>query len=265
VAYDQNIDIWLWDMAQATLTPLTFDPAVDTSPHWTPDGRRVVFGSNRAGDFNLFSQAADGTGAADRLIESPNVQIPTAVSPDGRLLVFMERSTKIGQAVMALRLDGTHQIFPLVQMPPFDHNNGIVSPDGRWLAYDTNDTGRFEVHVRPFPAVNSGHWQVSTTGGTQPLWARSGQELFYFAADGALMRVAVAGGSAWTASAPMKVLEARYVVAPAGAAYRNYDISADGQRFLMIKAGGSDATAAPSQIVVVHHFDEELRRLVPVK
>jgi hypothetical protein len=152
-----------------------------------------------------------------------------------------------------------------------------VSPDGRWLAYEANDSGPFEVYVRSFEAVNSGRaderrWRVSTSGGTQPLWGRGGRELFYFAPNGALMRVDAAAGSAWTAGAPTKELEGRYVVNAGGGHFqrvfdivRNYDIAADGQRFLMIKPTGSDATGAPPQLVVVQHFDEELKRLVPWK
>src|SRR5262249_23203976 len=165
---------------------------------------------------------------------------------------------------MALPLDGTHQVIPLVQTP-FDERNGIVSPDGHWLAYEGNDSGSFEIYVRPFPDVNKGRWQVSTSGGTQPLWARKGQELFYVAPDGALMRVGVTRGPTWTAGAPTKVFEGLHVVRVAGGNFpRNYDVAADGQRFVMLKAAGSEA-AAPPQIVVVQHFDEELRRLVPVK
>jgi serine/threonine-protein kinase len=261
---DQNSDIWVWDLARATLTRLTSDLAVDSYQVWTPDGRRVVFSSNRAGILNLFSQAADGTGAVERLTESSNPQLPSGVSPDGTRVVFTETSQKTGDDVMALPLTGTHQVVPLVQTP-FDERNGIVSPDGRWLAYEANDSGAFEIYVRPFPEVTRGHWLVSTGGGTQPVWARSGQELFYFAPDGALMRVAVPGGPAWTPGAPTKVLDGRYVVSTGGNTPGSYDIAPDGQRFLMMKATGSDATGAPPQIVVVQHFDEELKRLVPTK
>src|SRR5262249_31838575 len=156
----------------ATLTRLTLDPANHVNPVWTPDGRRMVFSSNRAGVLNLFSCAADHTGTLERLTESPNLQFPTGVTPDGTV-VFTEVSSTNGEDVMALRLDGTHQVLPLVQTP-FDERNGIVSPDGRWLAYEGDDSGAFQIYVRPFPDVNSGHWQVSATGGTQPLWARSG-------------------------------------------------------------------------------------------
>ncbi len=110
---------------------------------------------------------------------------------------------------MQLRLDGTHAVTPLVQTP-FTERNGEVSPDGRWLAYEANDSGRFEIYVRPFPDVSSGHWQVSTDGGTRPLWARDGHELFYLAPTGALMRVGVARGSTWVATAPTKLFEGRY-------------------------------------------------------
>jgi serine/threonine-protein kinase len=257
---DQNYSIWLWDLARANLTPLTLDPALNALPVWTPDSRRVVFTSNRSGVMNLYSQAADGTGAVERLTESLNIQRVSAVSPD-HTVVFTETSPKTGEDVMAVPLDGTHQVTPLVQTT-FSERNGIVSPDGRWLAYEADDSGPFQINVRPFPNVESGHWRVSV--GTQPLWARGGQELFYVAPDGALMSVAVAGGPAWSAGAPTKVFEGRYVGGTDGPFPRNYDIAADGKRFLMIKASGSDATGAPPQIVVVQHFDQELKQRVSV-
>jgi len=258
---DQDTDIWMWDLAHETLTRVTSDPALDTSPVWRRDGRRVVFASNRAGSLNLFSQAADSTGVVDRLTESPNVHIPTDVSPDGTQVVLTELSPKTGQDVMVLKLDGTRHVLPLIQTP-FDERNGIISPDARWLAYEANDSGTFEIYVRPFPDVNRERWQVSTSGGTQPLWARSGQDLFYVSPDGALMHVAVAKGPAWAAAAPTRVLEGHYLRTPSGNFPRNYDVAADGQRFLMMKAAANDA---PPQIIVVKHFDEELKRLVPTK
>jgi serine/threonine-protein kinase len=127
-------------------------------------------------------------------------------------------------------------------------------------------SGQFEVYVRPFPDVNSGHWQVSTGGGTRPLWARNGQELFYASPAGALMRVRVERGASWAAATPTLLIKEGYVTVPGGSPGRSYDISPDGQRFLMIKAGdGSDQAAAPPRIIIVQHFDEELKRLVPTK
>jgi serine/threonine-protein kinase len=233
---DQDNDIWLWDVARATLTPVTFDPGVDTYPVWRPDGRRLFFASERAGALNLFGQAADGTGAVERLTESPNAQNPTAISPDGTRLVFTEMTATTGEDVMALPLEGAHKVMPLVQTPSAERN-GIISPDGRWLAYEANDSGQLEVYVRPFPEVTTGHWKVSTAGGTRPLWARNGQELFYLAPDGALMRVGVERGPTWAATAPTKLLDGRSFYGSGGVSGRAYDVSPDGKRFLMINPG----------------------------
>ena len=264
-AADQELDLWLWDLARTTLTRATSDAAYDGYPVWTPDGQRVVFSSERAGARNLFGQAADGTGAVERLSESPNQQVATAISPDGRRLIFTETAPKTGDDVMQLALDGRHRVTPLVQSP-FAERNGIISPDGRWLAYDATDSGRAEVYVRPFPEVNSGHRQVSTTGGTQPLWAPSGQELFYASPTGALMRVGVERGPSWAATTPTLLVKEGYYTGQIVYPGRTYDLSSDGQRFLMMKeGGGTDQTAAPSQIIVVQHFDEELKRLVPTR
>jgi eukaryotic-like serine/threonine-protein kinase len=265
VDQNANLDIWFWNLARGTLTRITSDPAADTNPLWTPDGRRVVFSSNRAGALNLFSQAADGTGAVERLTESPNFQTATAVSPDGTRVVFTDNSPKTGADVMVVSLEARIRSSHSYKRPLM-RATGSSLPT-RWLAYEANDSGQFEIYVRPFPAVDSGKWQVSTNGGTQPLWARGGHELFYVAPDAALMRVAVGGGPAWTADPPTKVLEGRYAVGTTSSTYifRDYDIAADGQRFLMLKAGRSGATDVAPQIVVVEHFDEELKRLVPAK
>jgi serine/threonine protein kinase len=263
---DQTVGIWLWDLARATLTRITSASTNESAPVWTPDGRRLLFnsdqGGSRTGALNVFSRTSDSTGAVERLTESPNAQAPSAVSPDGTRVIFEEYFPKTGWDVMALRF-GDRQAIALVQTS-FDERNGIVSPDGRWLAYEANDSGSFEIYVRPYPAISSGHWQVSTSGGTQPAWALGGKELFYIGGDGTLMRVDVSANPIWTADAPTKVLDARYVVSTGGNFLRNYDVAPDGQRFLMLKRPG-DATAGPPQIVVVQHFDEELKRLVPTR
>jgi hypothetical protein len=157
-------------------------------------------------------------------------------------------------------------VTPLVQSP-FTERNGVVSPDGRWLAYEANDSGGSEIYVRPFPEVNSGHWQVSTAGGTRPLWARNGQELFYVSPTGAVMRVGVDRATSWAATTPALVIKEGYFTIPGGGnSGRSYDISSDGQRFLMIKIGGGpDQTVAAPKVIVVQHWDEELKRLVPAR
>ena len=161
---------------------------------------------------------------------------------------------------MTLTLDKDRRVQPLVQTQ-FAELNGEISPDGRWLAYQSNDSGQFQIFVRPFPDVNKGQWQVSTAGGTQPLWARNGQELFYLAPDRTLMSVPVERGTTWTAGTPSKLIDAAVLPGPATA--RNYDVSPDGKRFLMIKTGRRDQTPAPASIVVVQNWHEELKRLVP--
>ena len=262
-ANDQERDLWLWDLRRTTLTRLTSTAGVDVVQVWTPDSRRLIFTSERAGVRNLFWQAADGAGAVERLTESPDTQYPTGVSPDGRRLIFTDESPTTANDVMAIELDATRRVTPLVQSP-FNEQNGTVSPDGRWLAYEANDSGRFEIYVRPFPEVNSGRWQVSTTGGTRPIWARSGQELVYVSPTGALMGVGVARGPSWAATTPTLVVKEGYFT-NLNWWGRSYDISPDGQRFLMIKEGGADGTAAPASIIVVQHWVEELKRLVPTK
>ena len=204
---------------------------------------------------NLFAQAADGSGDVTRLTKSPNIQHATSVSPDGTRLVFTETAPTTGQDVMQLRLDGTHAVTPLVQTP-FNERNGEVSPDGRWLAYEANDSGRFDIYVRPFPDVSSGYWQVSTDGGTRPLWARNSQELFYLSVTGALMRVGVSHGPTWAATAPTKLFEGRYGAA-AGQTGRTYDVVA---RRPAISDDQADRPCGPDGRAQEHRRRPELGR-----
>jgi eukaryotic-like serine/threonine-protein kinase len=264
-ALDQELDIWVWDLGRTALTRVTFDPSFDNYPVWTRDGRRLIFSSQRTGARNLFWQAADGTGTVERLTDGPNPQNAVSVSPDGRLLIFTETAPTTGEDVMQLELEGTHRVTPLVQSPSIERN-GMVSPDGRWLAYESNESGRFEISVRPFPDVNRGHWQVSTSGGTRPLWAPSGQELVYVSPTGALMRVGVERAPSWAATPPTQLVKEGYVTIPGNLSGRSYEIAPDGQRFLMIKeGGGAGQTATPASLIVVQHWLEELKRLVPTK
>jgi eukaryotic-like serine/threonine-protein kinase len=266
---DQESDIWVWDLARETAARLTFDAGLDTSPVWMPDGRRIVFTSQTAGTFGsgfgrLFWRIADGTGVAEPVGHEkaiPPIMLASSVSPDGANIIT---STVLGMSdVMMLTLhDGA--VRSLVQTPSVERN-GEVSPDGRWLAYESNAFGQFHIYVRPFPDVDSGGpWQVSTEGGTQPAWSGSG-ELFYLAPNGTLTSVRLERGTTWTIGIPRKVLDRAYFHLGAGAglyAARSYDVSAGGQRFLMIKEAGSDQTVSPAGIVVVQNWIEELRRLV---
>ena len=166
-----------------------------------------------------------------------------------------------GQAIGRSQSVQPRRVEPLLSSP-FGERNGLVSPDGRWLAYESASSGRNEIYVRPFRGEVAGRWQVSTAGGTRPLWARDGRELFFFDSDGALHRAAVEATEAtWNAGAPTKLLEPRYYTGSNINQDRTYDVSPDGQRFLMIKPG-RDSTAPPT-VIVVQHFDVELKRLAP--
>ena len=149
-----------------------------------------------------------------------------------------------------------------IPAPPRRYVYPRLSPDGRWLAYGANDSGRFEISVRPFPLVNSGHWQVSAAGGTRPLWTRNGQELTYVSPTVGLMSVGVARGTAWEVTRPVLVVKEGYLTMPAVDLGRTYDVGPDG-RFLVVKGGGTGQTAALPSLVVVQHWGEELKRLVP--
>jgi Tol biopolymer transport system component len=259
---DQENDVWVWNLARQTLTRITSDPGVDQAPVWTPDGLRLVFtGQQGGGVGSLFWQAADGTGTAERLTNSPNYQRPSAVSSDGTRVLFWEAAPKTATDVMMLTLDKDRRVQPLIQGPLVDRNPEL-SPDGQWLAYESNDAGQPQVFVRPFPDVNKGKIQISTVGGVQPLWARNGQELFYIALDGALMSVPVERGTTWAAGTPTKVIDVPYYRGGGGNDSRMYDVSPDGKRFLMIKQDVSSDQPAP-RIVVVQNWLEELKRLVP--
>ena len=277
IAVGAGDGLWIWDLSRATLTRLPADPAGVQSPVWISNSR-LVFSSVRRGapgsagaSGTTFSQAADGTGSIEPLIEGPNAPVPTGVSPDGSVLVLVDwKADKKGGGrfnLLAMRLDGSRQVRPLLDTA-YGAMNGMISPDGRWLTYSGDDSGTVQVYVRPYPAVNSGRWQVSTNGGSQPLWARDGHELFYLAPDGALMRVSVGNERTWAPGAPTKVVERRYFVGSGlvgGNPFRNYDVSADGQRFLMMKAGSSDDADTSQQIVIVQHFAEELKAGAPTK
>jgi serine/threonine-protein kinase len=269
---DQEYNIWVWDLARRTLTRLTDGHGLDRSPVWTPDSARIIFASAPDGIGNLYWQAANNTGAVERLTMSLNIQAPTSISPDGSRLVFTEGTNTSAAAgvvetdILMMTMDGKRPTEPLIHTK-YREVNAEISPNGRWIAYESNESGTMQVYVRPFPNVDSGHWQVSTGSvGSRPLWARSGRELFYL--DDAANRLMVVpvqtGGQTFTAGNPVKVFDNRMV--SNGIAQRSFDISPDGQRFLVIKDATNDqsSTATPASMVVVVNWLEELKQRVSV-
>ena len=187
---------------------------------------------------------------------------PTSFLPDeSELLVFGGSTGGVGGAanddISSIRLEGEDRVTPMLATT-FQESYPAVSPDGRWLAYVSDESGVEEVYVRPYPDIDSGRWQVSTGGGTQPLWSRDGQELFYRSAD-AVMAVAVDTDPSFSVESPEVLFDGDYHLADGGP---NYDVSPDGERFLMIEQ--TESTATTPQIVVVLDWFEELRRLAPI-
>jgi eukaryotic-like serine/threonine-protein kinase len=266
---DQEHDIWVWDLGRKGLTRLTFGPAFDMGAVWTPDGQSVIFTSGELpflGASNLSRRAASGAGPIEQLTQRVAAIGPPAVTPDGKGLIFSQRPPPGGTAtdlsdLMLLPLVGERRPQPLVQTASTE-GFGEVSPDGRWLAYQSNASGQFEIYVTPFPNVTAGKWQVSTSGGTQPLWARNGQELF-FESMGALMRVSVTNSPTFAAGPPSRLFDVRGFLIP-GTPGRLYDIAPDGRRFLMTKTSrAADAPAPPARLILVQHWFEELKRRAP--
>jgi serine/threonine-protein kinase len=256
----EDRDIWMWDPRRKTLERFTLDTAGNPLVAWSPDGRRVAFGSDRFGPTNLYLQAADGSGEPERVLASDHIQMPIAFAPDGRLLVSEEVQGQ-GRNIHVLTLDGQRRMEVLIATPA-NELHAEVSPNGKWIAYDSNESGQFEVYVRPYPNAGDARWRISLQGGRQPLWSRNGQELFYRDFSGAVMSMAVTETPTFIQGETTKILEGGpYFGGGQAGSARTYDIAPDGRRFLMIKEG---APATANSIVVVVNSFEELRRLAPV-
>ena len=262
----QDTQVWLYDLSRDTLTRLTLEGNFNNRPVWTPDGKRVAFVSTQGGPQNLYWQLADGNGAPERLTNDEHTQTPNSWSPDGQLLAFNEINPTAGPDIWVLRLGvpsaGSGQVRkaePFVRTP-FNEGAPRFSPDGLWLAYVSDESGRNEIYVQPYPGPG-GKWQISTEGGTEPAWNPNGRELFYRSGD-KMMAVEIATRTGFAADKPRMLFEGRYQLSPLTAS--NYDVSSDGQRFLMLKP--SEPTgAAVTQINVVLNWFEELKRRVPAK
>jgi eukaryotic-like serine/threonine-protein kinase len=260
---DQKSDIWIYSIPRGTMTRLTFE-GNNVIPGWTRDGKRVVYQSTKEGPANLFWKPADGSGPEERLApRSDGSQYPGAFSPDGRSMIYAQIELKTGRDLFVLPMEGdTGQAGTVGRKPtvflqtPFNETTARLSPDGRYVAYVSDESGRNEVYVQPFPGPG-GKYQISTEGGTEMVWGING-EIFYRAGN-KMMSVAVKTQPTLNIGKSQVLFEGSFLFnAGVGA---NYDVTPDGHRFLMLK--GNEQGPATTQINVVLNWFEELQQLVP--
>jgi Tol biopolymer transport system component len=244
-------DIWTYDIQGDRLTRRTFEQG--NFPLWTPDGKRITFQSTRIGTQDLFWKPADGTGAAEQLLETALSKTPHSWSPDGKFLAYTEQNPTSSGDIWLLPFERERKPEPFLRTPSAE-TGAVFSPDGLWVAYRSNESGRQEIYVQPFPTTGA-KWQISTDGGEEAIWARSGQEIFYRNGD-KMMAVDITTEPVFTQGKPKLLFEGEY---PAFGPRAEYDVTPDGQRFLMIKESEQQVT----QINVVLNWFEELKRLVP--
>jgi Tol biopolymer transport system component len=257
-------DIWIYDLMRDALTRLSFE-GINAFPLWTPDGKRVVYRSQRSGAYNIFWQPADGSGAEELLTTSQFLQTPFSFSPDGRTLAYNIQAPKTAYDIWRLPLDGERKPQLFLQTP-FNERVQQISPDGRWMAYASDESGRYEVYVQPFPAPG-GKWQISTDGGTEAAWSPKGNELFFRTGGQRekMMVVDIQTQPSFSAGKPRLFFEGSYANNTAGGAVSaNYSMAPNGQHFLMLKPVQQQQSAALTQINVVQNWFEELKRRVPV-
>jgi serine/threonine-protein kinase len=252
-------NLFTYDLDRGTLTKLTFD-GVSHWPLWTPEGKRLTFRSWRTGSFTMWWMPADRSAGEERLTEIGAMQSPASWSPDGRVVTFNQISAETGPDVWVLEMTAERKPRPFAQTR-FAEGSPKFSPDGKWIAYCSNESGRLEVYAQPYPGPGP-KIQISTEGGSDPVWARNGKELFYRNGD-RMMVVSVTLGPALGASRPRLLWEGHYShgigssCGSPGPTSSNYDVTADGQRFLMIE--DKDQDAAPRQVSVVLGFAKTLR------
>jgi hypothetical protein len=249
---DTDTQVWLYDVARDALSRATFGGAINANSIWSPDGKRLAFYSNRAGPQNLFSQPVDGGAAAERLTTNSLSHVANSWSPDSKTIAYIEINpvTSIDIWVMDL---GNGMARPFLKTQT-NESAPRFSPDGHWLAYVSDESGRFEVYVQPYPGPG-GKWQISTEGGTEPMWNPAGRELFYRAGN-RIMSVALTLQPGFSAGRPVALFEGPWLPSPQ--TLQNYDVSPDGKRFLMLKAADEDQGV--QRIVVVQNWFEELKR-----
>jgi len=252
---NNNRDIWVVDLARGVPSRISFDNAADWSPSWSADGSRLIYTSSRTGNNDIYAKASSGVGNEQLVYESSKIEIPVAWSRDGRYMVFSRtKGDAAGNDTWVLQLPDKKES-PFVESP-FDKIHARISPDGRWLAYSTNDSGMYQIVVQSFPDPNGGKWQITAEGGVEPKWRRDGGELYYLALDGKLMAVPVTGDRTFKAGAAVSLFQTPLTVArPTPSRDRRYDVTADG-RFIMV----TPVQSAVPPVTVVVNWAAELEK-----
>jgi serine/threonine protein kinase/Tol biopolymer transport system component len=245
-----NQEVWMAEIARGVLRRFTFDPGSDQVPAWSADGKSIAFSSNRKNAYDLYQKPSSGPGTEQLLLQTPENKFPMGYSPDGRHLLFRVTSPSTNWDLWALPLQGDRKPFPVVNSP-FQEMMGEFSPDGGWIAYQSNESGQYEIYVQPFDETGT-RVQISTAGGSQPRWRRDGKELFYVALDGRMMAARVALGAGRQLEA-LSTAEPLFMTRMAGGPVpspqkQQYAVAADG-RFL-INSRSDEATTSPITLVL---------------
>jgi Tol biopolymer transport system component len=259
---EEGRDLYIWDLERETLSRLTDDPAEDLLPEWSADGSRIFFSSNRTGGpFNIYSRAADGTGSDERVLESDLGQMPSGLTPDGAQLLAVQTGPK-GWDIVAIDLEQPGRARTLLATGASEKCPS-ASPDGRWVAYESDHEGRYEVFVGPFPDLGSRRWKISDGGGASPVWSSKGNEIFFRGPGGSMMAAQVALEPTF---APGEVMELFPNPSPGtftlGDGGHKFDVSPVDGRFLMPKA---EEPSQGERLVVVLNWFQELEAKVPVR
>ena len=241
-------NIWVYDLKRGTGSRLTISSADDSNPEWSADGKRILFSSNRAGQYDIYQQAADGLGATETVFQSKDQRkYLNDLTMDGRYASYDDGAVHGRTQLWVVPLFGDRKPFAIIQGGGFDARSAMFSPNGRYVAYTSSETGRNEIYVQTFPQ-QTGRWQISASGGANPMWRRDGKELYFLSPDGKLMAVDLdTTGASFQAGIPKELFQTQLV--PIWYWRNIYAPSADGQRFLMLTPG-SEAQAAPITVVV---------------
>ncbi len=252
-----NTDVYVLEWARKARSRLTFEAAQDIAPVWSADGKRIIYASARdGGAANLYWQPSDGTGSAERLTTGPNQQWPYAVTRDGQTLVYIEQGPKTSFDIYSIPLTGDRKPRGLLTSQA-DERRPTLSPDGKWMAYQSDESGSFEIFVRPFPDVNAGRWQVSAGGGASPLWGADIREILYRQGQ-TVMRVGVSTTPAFAAATPSVLFGANLMPDAGGI---QYGLALDGQRLALIKNHASGDARSEYQVAL--NWFEEVRARAP--